>query len=392
MKVLEKLSSFQYKHAAWILLIALIITTVLGIGISKVSMQSDMDQMMPQDLEIFKVEDRIQDNFGGQDGSFVLIRIEEPEENGVYDIRDPRIIEFLVELKTKLEKEDLIESTQSIGAMFTIDTIPPTLDYSKQIFSSIAGVNAFFNKDYSATMMIISSDLGGGEDKIKELDSIINEALSETSKPDGVTVYITGTPQIRSMILDLLASDAVFTILIAALMILVLLIILEKSATKALLIFTPLLFGISWTLGTMGWLDIQLSVATVGIGAMILGLGVEYGVFIVSRYSEERENKSSKKSLKITVQEVGSSVLGSGTTTIMGFLALTFSMMPMLRDLGLSLALGIAFSLTAAIFINPALIVLEERFEHLITEKKHKRLTEKTKQHAKQKALNEKNH
>jgi predicted RND superfamily exporter protein len=33
-------------------------------------------------------------------------------------------------------------------------------------------------------------------------------------------------------------------------------------------------------MGLLGLLNIKLSVATVGIGAMILGLGIEYGVFI----------------------------------------------------------------------------------------------------------------
>jgi len=31
----------------------------------------------------------------------------------------------------------------------------------------------------------------------------------------------------------------------------------------------------------MGWIGIKLSIATVGIGAMILGLGVEYGAFLL---------------------------------------------------------------------------------------------------------------
>lgn len=165
---------------------------------------------------------------------------------------------------------------------------------------------------------------------------------------------------------------------------------MEKSVTKAFLIFAPLVFGISWTLGAMGWLDIELSIATVGIGAMILGLGVEYGVFIVSRYSEERKDKGSKEALQITVGNVGGSVIGSGMTTVMGFLALTLSTMPMLQDLGLSLALGIAFCLFAAVLINPALIVLEERYEHWSTERQHKKLTEKRKSHTIRRELDEK--
>jgi predicted RND superfamily exporter protein len=216
--------------------------------------------------------------------------------------------------------------------------------------------------------------------------------VEKISKPDGLKIYITGTPQIRSMILGLLINDALFTLSLAAIIIFIFLIIMEKSFTKAVLIMIPLIIGIIWTLGSMGWLGISLSIATVGIGAMILGLGVEYGAFIIGRYSEERKKKSSKESLKITVREVGGSILGSGMTTVLGFLALTLSTMPMMRDLGLSLALGIGFTLIAAIFVNPALIIFEERIEHWRTEKNHEKIKNKRKHHLQRRNLdNEKN-
>lgn len=362
MKFLDFVSDFQFKHSGLVIIIALLVSLFLGFGLFNVGMQSDMDKMMPQDLDIYKLSDRIKDNFGGQDASFVLLRIEDSDKGGVYDIRDPLVVRFLVELEEELSGEDLIESVGSVGNLFGSETIPGSLAESRQIFNSVPGVENYFSRDYSATMVMISSDLGGGEEKIKELEEIISEAVSRTAKPDGLKIYVTGTPQIRSMILDLLVKDAVFTLLFAAVIIFLLLIVIERNFNKALLIFLPLTFGIFWTLGSMGWLGIKLSIATVGIGAMILGLGVEYGVFIVSRYNEERVKNDSQISLRIAVRDVGGSVLGSGTTTVTGFLALTFSMMPVMRDLGLSLALGITFSLIAAVFVNPAVIVSEERF------------------------------
>jgi hypothetical protein len=390
MNLLKDLSDFQFRYSKAILIFAIVMTLFLGAGLTKISMQSDLDKMMPQDLEIYQISNSIEDNFGGQDASIILLRIEGTEKSGVYDIRDPRVIKFLVELGDALEDEDLIESVQSVGMGFSEETIPPTLEVSKQIFRSIPAFSNFFNKDYSATIAVIGADLGGGEEKIKEMESLIDKKLSEISHPENVEVYITGTPQIRSMMIDILASDAIFTLSIAAVIIFLLLIVMERSFTKATLVFIPLLLGIVWTLGIMGWLGIQLSIATVGIGAMILGLGVEYGVFIVSRYSEERENNSSKIALQTAVAEVGSSILGSGTTTIAGFLALTFSIMPMLRDLGLSLAIGIGFSLLAAVFVNPSLIILEESLEHWRTERQHKQVIKKQEHHKRRKQLDEK--
>jgi len=115
----------------------------------------------------------------------------------------------------------------------------------------------------------------------------------------------------------------------------------------------------------------------VSIGAMILGLGVEYGTFLVTRYKEERKSKNQLNSLQIAVSGVGSSIIGSGLTTIVGFLALTLSIMPMMRDLGLTLALGIGFCLIIAVFANPSMIILEENFEKWLINYKHKKNSKK---------------
>jgi hypothetical protein len=179
-------------------------------------------------------------------------------------------------------------------------------------------------------------------------------------------------------IFDLLKNDAVFTLLVAAGIILLLLFVMEGSYTQGILVFAPLSLGLIWTMGTLGWLGIPLSVATVGLSSMILGLGVEYGVFVLSRYNEERaKNNSQLDSMKTTVFGIGSAVIGSGLTTIVGFGVLSFSSVPMIQHLGQTLALGIAFCLLAALFVNPVFILLEEDYEYWNTQKKLEKLAAK---------------
>jgi len=373
--LLKKLAYFQMKYSVFIIIFMLLVTGFLSIGLTKISIESDIDKGMPHDLPIFKITDKINDKFGNQDAVLVVVKLDENsvDKDNPVDIRDPRVINFLVKLEENLKKEDLVENVQSVGSIFNQIGKPNSLEESKLILSHVPNSEMFFNKDYSATIMIISADLGSGQEKVKELDNIIKEDIEYSQKPRGIKTMITGTPPMRAMVLDLLVHDAIFTLLIAAIIIFILLLLMERSFTKSLLIFLPLLLGITWTLGIMGWLSIKLSIATVGIGAMILGLGVEYGVFIVTRYKEERETKSQLDSLQTAVSGVGSSIIGSGSTTIVGFLALTLSVMPMLRDLGITLALGIGFSLFIAVFINPSLIIAEENFEKWIAQRRHKK-------------------
>jgi predicted RND superfamily exporter protein len=116
---------------------------------------------------------------------------------------------------------------------------------------------------------------------------------------------------------------------------------------------------------------------------MILGLGVEYGVFMLSRYTEERaKNNGQLDSLRTTVRGIGSAIIGSGLTVIVGFGVLAFATVPMIQHLGETLALGIAFCLLAALFVNPVFILLEEDYEYWNTHMKLEKLAAKKEMHA----------
>ena len=380
--VLSKIALFQKKHAFVIFISVLVLTLFLSIGFSKLSIEPDIDKGMPQDLPIYKIQKKITDKFGGQDNVLIIVKLDEDfnAKENLNDIRQPEVIRFLMNLENNLKNEDLVDNVQSVGSVFLKFGEPDSLEQVKNVLGNIPNSESFFSKDYTSTIVIVSSDLGSGEKKVKEFNNLILEKIESSYKPVGVKTLITGTPPMKITIIDLLVHDAIFTLSLAAIIIFILLIFLERSLNKAILIFVPLFFGIIWTLGTMGWLSIKLSIATVGIGAMILGLGVEYGTFLVTRYNEERNKKNNQEnSLKIAVSNVGSSILGSGLTTIVGFLALTLSSMPMLRDLGITLALGITFCLIMAVFVNPSIIILEENLSDWILKKKHKKYSKKIK-------------
>ena len=80
--------------------------------------------------------------------------------------------------------------------------------------------------------------------------------------------------------------------------------------------------------------------------------------------AEEREKgrHNQLKSLQTAVYGIGIAIIGSGLTTIVGFGVLSFSTLPLMQHLGQTLALGIFYSLLAALLANPVFILLEEDF------------------------------
>lgn len=374
-KALKKLAEFQHKHTSKMLIITLIFTIIMIYGASQIWIQTDMNKEMPQDLPIFQLNDKVTDAFGGQDVIIIEIKINDQTNdiNAVKDIRDPRVFEMLKYLKESLEQEAIVSSTTS-PATFSeaANFYPKTLEESKQLITMIPGAEGIYNKDHSITAMYVKSNAGDSEAKIKQITNLIKNKIKDAAIPTGVSLRITGSPVLRNQMVGMLVSDVFITLGGAAFFIFLLLLLMERSLNKSILVFIPLFLGILWTVGMLGLLNIPLSIATVGLGAMIMGLGIEYGVFIVSRYKEEREKGFNQKdSLTRSLPAAGEAITASSLTTIIGFGALVLSTMPMLQHLGTSLALGIFFSIIAALVVNPLFILEEERFEEWFTHKMH---------------------
>lgn len=386
--ILGKLSTYQKKYRYYILIVVLILMIFSFIGLTKIEFQGDFSKEMPQDLPIFELNNRITEKFGGQDTIFILLRLRDDlVTKPLYDdIREPQIMRYVSDLEKYLNEENDIERVISISPIVDlIERTNPPLTKEKLInfLDQSDATNSFFNRRNDMMIMIVNADVGTGQDRIRALTNLIENKIEAMSTPPGVEVIVTGSPSIITTVLDLLRRDSIYTLAIASLIIFGLLLLTLQSVRKSFLVFMPLIIALTFTLGTMGWIELNISVATAGLGAMVLGLGVEYGVFVLSRYREERNNGNSQDdALRKTVSGIGSAVIGSGTTTIVGFLALTLSIMPLLQNLGLSLALGIFFSIISTVFIFPSLLIIEEDFNYWYVDyslKKFKRLSKKNK-------------
>jgi len=362
--LLRWIGELQATHARTIFVLAIVLSAVMALGVPRIRLQTDLSKELPSGVPTIELQDRIGEKFGDSDVFLIVISLDPDSdvEGRVQDIRDPRVLEMVLELHQLLEGEPEVSSVFSIAPALAYTGIPPDLESSKEMLSRIPQASQAFNRDYTATVVFASTDLGADEERVRSFMKSINEDMEAVRRPPGVKIGVTGTPVMRTTLMTLLVRDATFTILLSAAIILGLLVLLH-GATRGLLIFTPLIGAMIWLLGTMGWLGIPLSIATVGIGAMIIGLGVEYGVFMVKRYEEERETgKSQIETLRTILPGVGLAIFGSASTTTVGFLALLLATMPMIQKMGATLALGIVYSFIAAVIVNPAFIVVEESF------------------------------
>src|SRR5205823_11915603 len=98
-----------------------------------------------------------------------------------------------------------------------------------------------------------------------------------------------------------------------------------------------------------------------------LGLGIDYSLFLVSRFREElARGESVERAVAGSVATAGRAVLYSGATVIIGLLALLTFDITALRSMGMAGALVVALSVMAALTLLPAVLsVLGKRIDAL---------------------------
>src|SRR5205823_905286 len=90
-----------------------------------------------------------------------------------------------------------------------------------------------------------------------------------------------------------------------------------------------------------------------------LGLGIDYSLFLVSRFREElAAGRSVEQAVGWSVALAGRAVLYSGATVMIGLLALLTFDITALRSMGVAGALVVFLSLLAALTLLPALLSL----------------------------------
>lgn len=117
----------------------------------------------------------------------------------------------------------------------------------------------------------------------------------------------------------------------------------------------------------------EVSFVTNAAGTILqLAVSLDYSIFLIHRYEEcLKANPDRKSAMVDALCKSGTSILSSGLTTVIGFLALLFMRFGIGPDLGRALAKGICISLITVFVFMPALIL---KLYPLMQKTHHKRI------------------
>ena len=109
----------------------------------------------------------------------------------------------------------------------------------------------------------------------------------------------------------------------------------------------PLLVGLLWTLGLMGWLGLPINIMNCVFVIFIIGIGEDYSVFLATSKLDEWRGHPPR------IHATSASVMISALTTIFGFAVLIFARHPVLFSMGTTVLLGMVCAFAATLVITP---------------------------------------
>ncbi len=278
----------------------------------------------PAKVQMQKVRDliaKIRNKIYTKDKDVVLVRLKSFERKLIEDLKD---------------KFSIIKQNIEIHEM-TIKDLPEPI---KKRFISDDGtylIRIFPNGDIWDPSFL--------ERFVHDIRSIDLDAIG-----DPVTLYVF-TKAFR----DACIKAAVYAILF----IFILLLFTLKDFVYSLLVMIPLILGTLWTMGLMDLFHVNFNLANSLFLPLIVGAGVEYGIIIIRRW-RELKNQSIGDHVLFPFSTI-KGVLLAGLTTTVGFGSLIISDHQGIYSLGLLAVIGSLCILLAAILFLPSLLYILNR-------------------------------
>ena len=117
------------------------------------------------------------------------------------------------------------------------------------------------------------------------------------------------------------------------------------SLRRACFACAPCVLGLLGTLSVLSLAGIPLNLISSGALVLVLGCGVDYGIFVLQELDDGRSASA--------VESTG--VLLASLSTLGGFGTLVLAVHPALHTLGAAVGLGVAISALSALFLLPGL-------------------------------------
>ncbi len=390
--LLPRVASAVVRRPIPVLSAAIVLTVLAVVAAGNLSTTFAVKDFLPRDSDTFKSFDFLEENFDGS-ATLMTVLIET-------DLDNSRAVGDLTGLHSTLVDSQRrpdgivgppLASAGTLLADWTGQSGQAGDNYDADVaaaFENLAAGSAATDEDVrQAWEQLRRADPGGFAEVIdlradgfdrtiiqipvavednEALQALIDE-LESLWGGDGSEITVTGGDALIALITkELAASQAlsVGLVIAAALAILVAYFGISRSRPAlGLITIIPIAVTLAWLLGAMWVFGISYNMGTALMVVLTIGIGVDYTIHLTHRFLEEHEEAERVvDGIRNAMTTTGGALLASALTTALGLLALLFSPLVPMQELGILAAVAILFGLIATFTVLPSLLVLWARY------------------------------
>lgn len=257
--------------------------------------------------------------------------------------------------------ENLLKISEGLGTFYTkssmmIADIPveqEELDFI--LFDEEGNLRTVFSDviiDDKNSLMVVKLQ-GNLEDGYKDQVANDMETALEAEGFETISYILSGKPVLDSSLRSEMKTNMIIMVASAVIIMLIVLALVFKVKWR-MLSLGIILVSVMATLGFMGHLSVPVTMVSMAVFPILIGLGIDYAIQFHNRYEEE-------KSVRITLGQVGKAVAIAVLATVLGFVSLYASPVPMIQDFGKMLTIGVIISCVGSILLLMPILHLRDK-------------------------------
>jgi len=373
-KLLYSIVPFINRRRKPILYITVLLTIVMGIGLSSVEVNFDTERSYGMKVPYIKrMLDVAKTEIGSFDSYNVSIEFPEPQE-----CKNIAVLNKFDQFENKVSDFELTKRTNSIltilkdmNRIINYNSpksyrLPENSEQVAQLLMiyEMAGGSKLYdwvNSDFNVLRLKVETNNMNARQTVSEIDSL--RQLTKEFFPAAKFNITGGMPRLAS-INHLVSIGQIKSLFIALLLIGIMMWIVFGNIKLGLIGLIPNLLPIIVVGGTMGLLGIPIDFLTVTIAPMILGIAVDDTIHIFNHAKNEYEKTGDyESSVSNTIGYLGKASIVTSVIIMLSFSIYLTSSLNMMKYLGMFVVLGIGTALSSDMIITPLLIMWLKPFK-----------------------------
>ena len=172
-------------------------------------------------------------------------------------------------------------------------------------------------------------------------------------------VQLTGGPIVRQESLEAVSRALQVSLPIAVILCFLIAAAFMRSIRFGAVSVVPILMTVALLYAFMKVAGYSINIVTATIGAISIGIGIDFAIHLTMRYREELQRLGKRQTaVRKAGEGTGIALLSSAVSSAVGFFILAFAPMPMFASYGLLTAVMISMAAAATLLVLPSLLVL----------------------------------